>query len=199
MAKHPTPPRTTAHPWHGVPVGPEAPHIVQAYIEIPKGSQAKFEVDKATGILRLDRVLFSAVHYPANYGFVPQTYADDNDPLDILVFSAVALPAACLVRAKIIGVMRMVDAGELDDKLIAVCADDMSLQEVETLEDLPQHYQVQMRTFFEDYKKLEYRLRKSATEKKVEVQDFLPKADAQRILQEAIALYKETFGSLTQS
>jgi inorganic pyrophosphatase len=105
----------------------DCPHIVQAIIEIPSGSRAKYELDKDSGLLRLDRVLYSSVHYPANYGFIPQTLGEDHDPLDILVISRVEVQPLCIVRAKVLGVMRMVDSGEGDDKIIAVAADDVSV------------------------------------------------------------------------
>ena len=108
------------NPWHDVHFGDKAPEIVKAIIEIPKGSKGKYEIDKESGLIKLDRALFSAVHYPANYGFIPKTYADDKDPLDILVITSLELPHLCLVEAKVIGVMRMVDQGEMDDKIIAV-------------------------------------------------------------------------------
>jgi inorganic pyrophosphatase len=96
-------------------------------IEIPTGSKAKYELDKDSGLLKLDRVLFSSVHYPANYGFIPRTYCDDKDPLDILVLCSVKVETLCLIEAKVIGVMRMIDQGEEDDKIIAVAKNDMSV------------------------------------------------------------------------
>lgn len=115
------------NPWHFVSPGEKAPEIVRALIEIPTGSKAKYELDKESGLIKLDRILFSAVHYPANYGFIPMTYGDDHDPLDILVICSVELEVMSLVDAKVIGVMRMVDQGELDDKIIAVAANDQSV------------------------------------------------------------------------
>ena len=112
------------NPWHAVSIGKKIPQFVQAIIEIPKGSKAKYELDKESGLLKLDRVLFSAVHYPANYGFIPQTYCDDKDPLDILVICSVDVEPLCLIEAKVIGVMHMIDGGEIDDKIIAVAAHD---------------------------------------------------------------------------
>jgi inorganic pyrophosphatase len=173
------------HPWHSVPYGDNAPEYVQAIIEIQKGSKAKYELDKASGLLKLDRVLFSAVHYPANYGFIPQTYCDDKDPLDILVISQIDILPLCLVDARVVGVMRMVDQGEADDKIIAVAQNDMSVNHIHDIDQLPPHTVVELRRFFEDYKKLE--------NKNVVVEDFLPKKDALRIVQESIELYNETF------
>lgn len=99
------------NPWHFVPTGANAPNIVNAIIEIPSESKAKYELDKDSGLLKLDRVLFSSVHYPHNYGFIPQTFCEDNDPLDILVISSVSVEPMCLIEAKVVGVMRMIDQG----------------------------------------------------------------------------------------
>ncbi|GAB4124346.1 MAG: inorganic diphosphatase [Raineya sp.] len=174
------------NPWHDIPVGDTPPDVVNAIIEIPKGSKGKFEIHKPSGLLMLDRVLFSAVHYPANYGFIPQTYCDDKDPLDILVIMSIELPPLCMISAKVIGVMRMIDQGEADDKIIAVAQKDMSVNHINDISELPPHTTVEIRRFFEDYKKLE--------KKEVVVEDFLGKEDARRIVQESILLYQKTFG-----
>src|ERR1700750_3102015 len=107
---------STQHPWHQVSPGDNLPETVQSIIEIPKGSKAKYELDKESGLLKLDRVLFSAVHYPANYGLFPQTYCVDHDPLDILVICSIDVVPMCLIEAKVIGVMQMIDDNEKDDK-----------------------------------------------------------------------------------
>jgi len=174
-----------ANPWHDISPGKNAPDIVNAIIEIPKGSQGKFEIDKENGLIKLDRVLFSAVHYPANYGFIPQTYCGDHDPLDILVFTSVELPHLCLLEAKVIGVMRMVDQGETDDKIIAVAKNDIGFNYINDISELPPHTTLEMKRFFEDYKLLE--------QKKIEVKEFYSKGKAMEIIEEAIQLYKETF------
>ncbi|MES2732444.1 MAG: inorganic diphosphatase [Bacteroidota bacterium] len=171
--------------WHAISFGEDAPQTVNAIIEIPKGSKGKYELDKDSGLLRLDRVLFSAVHYPANYGFIPQTYCDDNDPLDILVISSIDLHPMCLVDAKVIGVMRMIDSDEIDDKIIAVAKYDMSVNYINDISELPPHTIVEMKQFFEDYKKLQ--------NKKVTVEQFLGKEDAYRIIEESQALYQQEF------
>ena len=159
--------------------------IVEGIIEIPKGSRAKYELDKESGLLRLDRVLYSSVYYPANYGFIPKTYCDDKDPLDILVISQIDIVPMCLVSAKIIGVMRMLDQGEADDKIIAVANGDPSVNHINDISELPQHFVFELRNFFEDYKKLE--------NKSVVVEDFLDKNTAKEILQASIELYNTTF------
>jgi inorganic pyrophosphatase len=176
------------HPWHDVELGKDAPSIVSAVIEIPKGSKLKYEMDKASGLIKVDRVLFSSVVYPANYGFIPRTYCEDRDPLDVLVLGQEPVVPLSIMRAKIIGVMRMQDQGESDDKLIAVHADDPEYSEYDSIADLPAHRLTEVRRFFEDYKALE--------KKKVIVQDFLDRGDALEILQKAIALYGKQAGAL---
>lgn len=173
------------NPWHDVYYGDEAPEYVNAVIEISKGSKGKFELDKETGYLMLDRVLFSSVHYPANYGFIPQTYCDDKDPLDIMVISTIELPPLCMVKAKVLGVMKMMDQGEADDKIIAVAANDMAVNHMNDISDLPPHTVKEMQRFFEDYKKLE--------NKEVVVEDFFDKAEALNVIKESIDLYNQTF------
>jgi len=173
------------HPWHGVDAGSLAPKIVKGIIEIEKGSKAKYELDKDSGLLKLDRILFSAVHYPANYGFIPHTYCDDNDPLDILVISSIAFQTLSIVDAKVIGVMRMVDNGEQDDKIIAVAANDPSVNHINDISELPPHTESEVTRFFEDYKKLE--------NKEVTVKKFLGKDVAYEIINEAIAFYEKHF------
>ncbi len=184
----PTPPNTVTqfNPWHDVSRGENLPTTVTGVIEIPKGSKGKYELDKESGLLKLDRVLFSAVHYPAAYGFIPQTYCDDHDPLDILVLCSVDIPHMCLVEAKVIGVMQMLDQDEEDDKIIAVAAHDVSVNHYNELADLPPYMMLEMQRFFEDYKALE--------NKQVVVKQFLGREDAYRIIDASITLYKETFG-----
>lgn len=173
------------NPWHDVSIGNEFPDVVNAIVEISAGSRAKYEMDKASGLLKLDRVLYSSVHYPANYGFIPRTLGDDHDPLDILVLSQIDLQPLCIVRAKVIGVMRMVDSGEGDDKILAVAADDISVNYINSIEQMPPHFNSELRQFFEEYKKLE--------NKTVLVEDFQPAELAKQIVGKAIEDYKNTF------
>jgi inorganic pyrophosphatase len=174
------------HPWHDVSYGDKSPQFVTALIEIPKGSKGKYEVDKPSGLIKLDRVLYSSVHYPANYGFIPQTFAGDNDPLDILVISQIELPQLCLVDAKVIGVMRMLDKEEVDDKIIAVAQNDISVNYINSIEELPPHTMVEIKRFFQDYKILENR--------KIEIEETLyGTTKAYEIIEESIAGYKLKF------
>lgn len=170
------------HPWHEVDIGENSPTIINAIIEIPKGSKAKYELDKKSGLIKMDRILFSSVQYPANYGFIPQTYCGDNDPLDILVLGQVPAVPLCIMRAKPIGVMKMLDQGEADDKIIAVHADDPEFAEIASLDDLPAHRIKEIQRFFEDYKALENKI--------VKVEKFFDRAEAFRVIDEAITLYQ---------
>ena len=176
---------TNFHPWHSISPGENSPECVTAIIEIPKGSKAKYELDKDTGLLRLDRMLFSSVMYPANYGFIPQTYCDDYDPLDILVLCSADVYPMCMIEAKVIGVMHMVDNGEQDDKIIAVAKNDMSVNYIEDLSELPPHTMKEIVRFFQDYKALEH--------KNVTIETLLGKEDAYRVIQESIELYNSTY------
>jgi inorganic pyrophosphatase len=153
------------HPLHDVPIGDEAPARFQAIIEIPMGGNVKYELDKATGLLRVDRVLYSSVFYPANYGFIPQTLADDNDPLDVLVWMQEPVVPLAILNARPIGLMVMTDQGEADEKVIAVHEDDPEYNGYRHINELPDHRLMQLREFFRRYKKLEG--------KKTEVKEFL--------------------------
>jgi inorganic pyrophosphatase len=177
---------SVSNPWHSVKVGNSAPQIVNTIIEIPKGSKAKYELDKESGLIKLDRVLFSAVHYPANYGFIPRTLGDDNDPLDVLVMCSIDVDPLCMIEAKIIGLMEMIDENEKDDKIIAVANNDISVNYIDDMNMLPPHTTLQLQRFFEDYKKLEH--------KNVIVDRFLGKEEAYKVIEEGIALYNEKFG-----
>lgn len=174
-----------SHPWHGASFGNNAPARVNALIEIPQGARAKYEVDKATGLLRLDRVIYSSFHYPVNYGFIPQTLGQDGDPLDILVLCSQSIQSLCLVDATVIGNMQMIDNGQVDDKIIAVATKDPSVNHISRMEDLPQHFLLELRNFFEQYKVLE--------NKKVEIDNFQDQLIAYKIINESISLYKEKF------
>jgi inorganic pyrophosphatase len=171
------------NPWHDVELGDQAPEIFNCIIEIPIGSKVKYELDKKTGLLRVDRVLFSAVHYPANYGFLPQTYCDDNDPLDVLVLGQVEVAPLCIMRAKTIGVMQMIDQNEEDDKIIAVHYDDPEYREYRDISELPEYRLKAVKRFFEDYKALE--------NKQVKVERFMGRYDALNIIEQSVKLYAD--------
>ncbi|MCH8495162.1 MAG: inorganic diphosphatase [Balneolales bacterium] len=173
------------NPWHHVDPEYKEPDLISGIIEIPKGTRAKYELDKDSGLLRIDRVLYSSVYYPANYGFIPKTYCDDNDPLDIMILSQVDIVPMCIVPARVIGVMRMMDQGEADDKLIAVMIGDPSVDHIQDIDELPNHFITELRNFFEDYKKLE--------KKEVLVEEFLGKAMAMQILGDSLLMYREKF------
>jgi len=176
---------TVNHPWHGAHYGEKAPKQVNALIEIPQGSRSKYEVDKDTGLLRLDRVIYSSFHYPINYGFIPQTLGQDGDPLDILVLCSQSIQSLCLVDATVIGNMQMIDSGQVDDKIIAVASKDPSVNHYQKIEDLPHHFLLELRNFFEQYKVLE--------NKKVAIDNFQDKDIAWKVITDAISFYKENF------
>ena len=176
---------TTLHPWHGASHGDQAPVVVNALIEIPQGSRSKYEIDKLTGLLKLDRIIYSSFHYPINYGFIPQTLGYDNDPLDILVLCSQSIASLCLVEANVIGNMQMIDTGTQDDKIIAVAAKDPSVNHISSIDELPRHFILELRNFFEQYKVLE--------NKKVVIDNFQDKETAFRIINDAMAYYEEQF------
>ena len=176
------------HPWHGAHYGKKTPQIVNGLIEIPQGSRAKYEIDKDTGLLKLDRVIYSSFHYPVNYGFIPQTLGHDGDPLDILVMCSESIQSLCLVEATVIGNMQMIDNGEKDDKIIAVATQDPGVNYITDIHELPKHFIAVLRNYFENYKVLE--------NKKVAIDNFQDQLIAYRIINEAIDLYKETFPEL---
>lgn len=178
------------HPWHDVELNAQNPtEIVPAVIEIPRGSKIKYELDKKSGLIRVDRILFSSVHYPANYGFIPQTLGEDHDPLDILVLGQEPVNPLTIMNARPIGLMKMIDQGEDDDKIIAVHVDDPEYSFYQSIADLPPHRMQEVERFFSDYKLLE--------KKKVDVQGFLNANAARRSIEEAMQRYQENKEHLT--
>jgi inorganic pyrophosphatase len=171
------------HAWHDIYIDEKLIDTnFPVVIEVPKGSSNKYELDKETGLLRLDRVLYSAVYYPSNYGFIPRTFCDDGDPLDALVLSQEAVHPLTIVPARAIGVMRMRDDRGIDDKILAVNVCDPAYEEIYDHKQLPIHALRQIKRFFEDYKVLEH--------KQVVVEDFLGPADAAQIIRDSLDLYR---------
>lgn len=173
------------NPWHGASFGKDAPKIVNALIEIPQGSKSKYEIDKQTGLLKLDRIIYSSFHYPINYGFIPQTLGKDGDPLDILVMCTEPIHPLCLVEATVLGNMQMIDTGMIDDKIIAVATKDPGVNYIDDLKKVPAHFLSVLRNYFEQYKVLE--------QKEVEIHEFESKERAYQIINESIQFYRESF------
>lgn len=170
------------NPWHSLETGEDAPSIVNALIEIPMGSKVKYELDKKSGLMVVDRVLYGAVYYPANYGFIPRTYCEDNDPLDILVLCQEEVLPRTIMQAKVIGSMAMIDGGAEDDKIIAVFPGDPAFEQYNDISELPKFQLAELRKFFEDYKKLE--------NKAVKIEDFYHRDGAMQMVRDAMALYE---------
>ncbi len=171
--------------WHDIEPRLINPEQFMAVIEIPSGSKKKYELDKRTGILRLDRILYTATHYPANYGFIPRTYADDRDPLDVLVLCSQVLDPMIMVQCYPIGCIRMMDGEDYDDKIIAIPVNDPTWNFYQDLMQLPPHYTSEIAHFFEVYKSLEH--------KTTATNDVLDKSGAMEIIQEAINSYEKHF------
>ena len=169
------------HPWFDIETSKNSPQFVKAFIEIERGSRLKLELDKVTGLLKVDRILHGAVHYPHSYGFIPRTYCDDNDPLDVFVLCSETIPSGTIAEARVIGVMRMTDQGEIDDKIISVAANDPAYTEIFNISQLPQYQRDELKKFFEEYKTLE--------NKEVTVKDFLNHDEAVIVVEEAKTYY----------
>jgi len=171
------------HPWHDVTPGENLPGEFNAIIEIPMGSSVKYELDKRTGLIKMDRVLYSAVYYPANYGFIPQTLAEDDDPLDVLVLCQEPVVPLTLLKARAIGLMTMMDSGKRDHKILAVAVHDPEFNAFKEASELPAHRLNMLRRFFQDYKTLEG--------KAVEVDDFTPVEFTCGVIQDSLERYSE--------
>lgn len=170
------------HPWHDIPVDPSTVDSnLPIVIEIPAGSKNKYELDKTSGLLKLDRVLYSSVHYPANYGFIPRSYCDDGDPLDVLVLGQEPVHPMTIVYVRPIGLMHMRDQGKADDKILAVHANDPAVNHITELEHAPPHVMLEINRFFLDYKALE--------EKEVVVEPFEGRSRALTVIRQALADY----------
>ncbi len=173
------------NPWHDVHLENNTPHEFPVIIEIPMGSKVKYELDKDTGLMRVDRILFSSVHYPANYGFIPQTLCEDNDPLDVLVLGQQPILPRSIIEARPIGLLKMLDQGEEDDKIIAVHLHDPEFNHYTSIKELPPHRLLEIKSFFEDYKSLE--------QKETKVSEPLDAIDAKRCIEDSIKLYSSQF------
>ncbi len=172
-----------AHPWHDLPNNPDDCAVkFNAVIEIPRGSKVKYELDKVTGMLKVDRILYSSVVYPANYGFIPRTYCDDGDPLDVLVLGSEPVYPLSIMRVRPIGVMHMLDEGKGDDKIIGAHINDPAFADYTDIAQLPRHVLAELSRFFQDYKILE--------NKAVKVEDFFGAKEAVKVLKESFALYR---------
>ena len=174
-----------ANIWHDISPKRITPEDFICVIEIPKGSKKKYELDKETGYIMLDRILYTSTHYPANYGFIPRTYGDDNDPLDVLLLCSEVLEPLTLVRAYPIGVITMIDNGRNDEKIIAIPFSDPTYNEYSDIDQLPKHRFDEMRHFFEVYKNLE--------NKSTAVDDVKGREDAIKIIAESIENYRNNF------
>jgi inorganic pyrophosphatase len=171
------------HPWHDITPGEGLPKEFSAIVEIPFGSSVKYELDKESGLIKLDRVLYSAVYYPANYGFIPQTLAEDDDPLDVLVLCQETVVPLTLIHARAIGMMTMIDAGKKDHKIIAVATEDPEFNSYKEATQMPSHRLLMLRRFFQDCKFLEG--------KAVEVDEIQPAETAYPIIEDALARYSQ--------
>ena len=171
--------------WHDMDPKQITPTDFSAVIEIPKGSRCKYELDKHTGLLRLDRVLYTSTHYPASYGFIPRTFADDGDPLDVLVLCNAPIQPLTLVRVYPIGVMRMLDDGHIDDKIIAVPFTDPNYNTYRSIDELPSHIFDEIMHFFKVYKQLE--------NKQTDIKELYDRETAEKIVREAIDGYIEKY------
>jgi inorganic pyrophosphatase len=171
------------HAWHDVTPGERLPEEFNTVIEIPFGSSVKYELDKASGLIRLDRVLYSAVYYPANYGFIPQTLAEDDDPLDVLVLCQESVVPLTIIHARAIGLMTMIDSGKKDHKIISIATDDPEFNTYREAAEMPRHRLMMLRRFFQDYKQLEG--------KEVEVDEIRPAGEAYPIINDGLRRYSE--------
>ncbi|MES2006624.1 MAG: inorganic diphosphatase [Patescibacteria group bacterium] len=173
--------------WHDVPLGEDAPNEINVVIEIPKGSHNKYEIDKETGLIKLDRANYGAAAYPFDYGFAPQTLWEDGDALDVMLLSTFPLYPGILVNARPVAVMEMIDSGESDYKIIAVPVDDRRWDDVQDLKDLNQHSLREYQNFFETIKQLK------AKPAVVEITGIKGKAEALEAVKKSVVLYKEKF------
>jgi inorganic pyrophosphatase len=175
----------TLHLWHNLAAGPTPPDVIYAVVEVPKGSRNKYEYSKTSGVIKLDRVLYSPLHYPGDYGFIPQSYYDDGDPLDILVMMNEATFPGCVIEVRPIAMLRLVDKGDQDDKILAVPSTDPQFDDYHDLSDLPRHFPQEVEHFFKVYKELEG--------KPVESHGWVGVDEARKSIMRALQYYRDKF------
>ncbi len=175
----------TLHLWHNLASGPDAPDVVYAVVEVPKGSRNKYEYSKTAGVIKLDRVLYSPLHYPGDYGFIPQSYFDDGDPMDILVMMNAPTFPGCVIEARPLGMFKMIDKGEPDYKVLAVPSTDPNFDDYRDLDDVPKHFPREVEHFFMVYKQLQ------GTE--VQNEGWVGQAEAKQAIAASMKLYTKTF------
>lgn len=173
------------NPWHDVKLNLTETNEINCLIEIPAFSKIKYEIDKENGLLKVDRILHSSVHYPCNYGFFPQTFCDDGDPLDVLVIGQIPVAPLSLMMVRPVGVIRMRDQGKGDDKVLSIHVDDPEYNHIKKLSELAPHKIAEIRQFFESYKALE--------KKTVEILSIDDEISAKKVILESIAFYKQKF------
>lgn len=175
----------TLHLWHNLAPGPKSPDTVYAVVEVPKGSRNKYEYSKRAGVIKLDRVLYSPLHYPGDYGFIPQTYFLDGDPMDILVMMNEPTFPGCVIEARPVGMFKMIDRGQPDYKVLAVPATDPNFDEYHDMADLPQHFPKEVAHFFMVYKQLQG--------SEVQNEGWVNSEEAKKYILESVALYRQEF------
>ena len=173
------------HPWHDINIQTSKNNVFNSIVEIPENSKVKYELDKTTGLIKLDRMLYSSMHYPLNYGFFPQTLCEDNDPLDVLIFSQYSIYPGTLVEIYPIGIIELLDNNEKDDKIIAISSNDPIYNSITDISQVSQHKIKEIKLFFEDYKKLE--------NKTTEILGVYSQSKSIEVINHSIKLYKETF------
>lgn len=173
------------HLWHNLSPGPSFPDVIYAVIEVPKGSRNKYEYSKKAGVIKLDRVLYSPLHYPGDYGFIPQSLWGDGDPLDVLVMMNEPTFPGCVIECRPLGMFKMIDKGEQDFKILAVPSTDPNFDDYQKFEDIPQHFPKEVGHFFEVYKQLQGTL--------TETQGWVGIDEAKQAILESVALYHKAF------